>query len=156
MLINFSTCPGPPYKHAVSELSPANLNYTIGKSVPSDWYYAQPHIGTWTINFDLSAEDIVKHANSTAILHVSLAGYSQSAALEISANGLVLGYLDKNIILSDPSVYRSGKVSGEWRFQEYNIPGGVLKAGANTVSFRITRYTKFRGFLWDSIILDWA
>lgn len=147
---------GPPYKHAVSELSPANLTYTIGKSQTSDWYYAQPHIGTWTIEFDLSAKDLAQHANSTAILHVSLAGYSQSAALEISTNGNILGYLDKNVIISDPSVYRSGKVSGEWRFHEYKIAGGVLKTGTNTVDFKITRYTKFRGFLWDSIILDWA
>lgn len=144
---------GVPYQHGVTEESPANLTFTVGVSNDSDWFYASSAIGTWTIEFDLSEEEIA--ANKSALLSVSLAGYSQSAALEIDVNGKVYGSLDKSTLTSDPALYRSGKISGEWRFFQYEVVSGDLKEGLNTVGFTITRYTKWRGFSWDSIILEW-
>ncbi|KAF4468420.1 rhamnogalacturonate lyase [Fusarium albosuccineum] len=145
---------GVPYQHGVTEESPANLTFTVGESKDSDWYYASSAIGTWTIKFDLSKKDIA--ANKAALLSVSLAGYSQSAALDIDVNGKVYDSLSKNTLTSDPALYRSGKISGEWRFFQYQIEPEVLKEGLNTVGFTVTRYTKWRGFLWDSIILEWV
>ncbi|EEU36898.1 uncharacterized protein NECHADRAFT_106167 [Fusarium vanettenii 77-13-4] len=145
---------GVPYQHGVTEDSPANLTFTVGKSQDSDWYYASSAIGTWTIEFEISKEDIA--ANKGALLSVSLAGYSQSAALNIDVNGKVYGSLSKDVLTSDPALYRSGKTNGEWRFFQYEIEPEVLKEGVNTVGFTVTRYTKWRGFLWDSIILEWA
>ncbi|KAI1858216.1 hypothetical protein JX265_010884 [Neoarthrinium moseri] len=147
---------GPPYRHGVADQSPANLTYTIGVSNASDWYYAQSLIGTWTIEFELSALDISSHANSTAILSISLAGYSQSAALDLDINGQHLATWSKDTLASDPALYRSGKISGEWRFFQYEVNSGVLHEGTNTVGFTVTRYTQWRGFMWDSVILEWA
>lgn len=145
---------GPPYQHGVTDESPANLTYTIGSSDVSDWYYAQSLIGTWTVEFILAAADIAAHADGAQLI-VSLAGYSQSGALDISVNDQLLGSLSKDNLASDPALYRSGKTSGEWRFLQYGIGAGVLTEGVNTVEFAVTRYTQWRGFLWDSVILEW-
>ncbi|ORY65174.1 polysaccharide lyase family 4, domain III-domain-containing protein [Pseudomassariella vexata] len=144
---------GPPYQHGVADLSPANLTFVDGESENSDWYYAQSAIGKWTIEFDLAAEEVTGY--KTALLSVSLAGYSQSAALDIDVNGQVLATLSKDTLVSDPALYRSGKTNGEWRFFQYPISSSMLSAGVNTVGFTVTRYTQWRGFMWDSIILDW-
>ncbi|OLN97954.1 Rhamnogalacturonate lyase 2 [Colletotrichum chlorophyti] len=144
---------GVPYQHGVAAQSPANLTFTVGKSQNSDWYFAQSAIGKWTIDFDLSAAELA--ANKTALLSVSLAGYSQSSALDVDVNGQVYASLSKDTLTSDPALYRSGKISGEWRFSQYKIDTDVLKAGQNSVGFTVTRYTQWRGFLWDSIILEW-
>ncbi|KAH6645195.1 polysaccharide lyase family 4, domain III-domain-containing protein [Truncatella angustata] len=145
---------GPPYEHGDTDKGPADFTYTIGASNASDWYYAQSLLGTWTVDFTLTSEDVAKHTKG-ALLSVSLAGYSQSAALNISANGQLLGSLSKDTLTSDPALYRSGKTSGEWRFLQYEIASNVLSEGKNTVDFTITRYTQWRGFLWDSVILEW-
>ncbi|KAF5484839.1 Rhamnogalacturonate lyase [Colletotrichum siamense] len=144
---------GVPYQHGVAADSPANLTFVVGQSQDSDWYFASSAVGKWTIEFDLPAADVA--ANRTALLSVSLAGYSQSAALDIDVNGQVYGSLSKDVLTSDPALYRSGKISGEWRFFQYKIDTDILKAGKNTVGFSVTRYTQWRGFLWDSIILEW-
>ncbi|KAF5020290.1 hypothetical protein F66182_7666 [Fusarium sp. NRRL 66182] len=96
---------GLPYQHGVTEESPANLTFEVGKSKDSDWYYASSAIGTWTVEFNLAENDFA--ANKTALLSVSFAGYSQSAALNIHVNGNVIDSLSKNTLASDP---------GEWRF----------------------------------------
>ncbi|KAH7133728.1 polysaccharide lyase family 4, domain III-domain-containing protein [Dactylonectria macrodidyma] len=144
---------GVPYQHGLTEQSPANLTYVIGESQDSDWYYASSAVGTWTIEFQLSAAEIA--TNNSALLSVSLAGYSQSGALNIVVNGNVYGSLSKDTLTSDPALYRSGKVSGEWRFLQYEVASDALKEGLNTVEFKVTRYTLWRGFLWDSIIFEW-
>ncbi|KAH6693605.1 polysaccharide lyase family 4, domain III-domain-containing protein [Plectosphaerella plurivora] len=144
---------GVPYEHGKTEDSPANLTFVVGQSKVSDWYYASSAVGRWEIQFNLTAEEVA--AGRDATLSVSFAGYSQSGALNVEVNREVYGTLDKNVLASDPALYRSGKISGEWRLLQYNVPAGKLVAGLNTVSFAVTRYTKFRGFLWDSIILEW-
>ncbi|KAK6083858.1 Rhamnogalacturonate lyase 2 [Seiridium cupressi] len=145
---------GPPYQHGVADESPANLTYTIGTSDVSEWYYAQSLVGTWTVEFSLTAAEIASHT-SGAQLSVSLAGYSQSSTLNISVNGDLLASLSKDNLASDPALYRSGKTSGEWRFFQYEIDASVLSEGVNIVDFTITRSTQWRGFLWDSVILEW-
>lgn len=147
---------GQPYLHGVAAFSPANLTFTVGKSKTTDWYYAQSAIGTWAIRFKVSTQDIARNGNRTALLSVSLAGYSQSTALKVDVNGELMGALGKDDLASDPALYRSGKISGEWRFIQYEIGVGVLKDGWNTIGFTVTRYTQWRGFMWDSIILEWA
>ncbi|CRK42738.1 hypothetical protein BN1708_008848 [Verticillium longisporum] len=144
---------GLPYQHGVTEDSPANLTFVVGKSKTADWYYASSAIGKWTIEFEVSAAEIA--ANKTAILSVSLAGYSQSGALNVDVNGQDYGTLSKDNLTSDPALYRSGKTSGEWRFIQHRVEPGVLVEGVNRVGFSVTRYTKWRGFLLDSIILEW-
>lgn len=148
---------GLPYAFAVTELSPANLTYTVGESNAStDWYYASSALGTWNIEFDISAADLAEHgSNGTALLSVSLAGYSQSTALDIDVNGNLLGSLSKDTVANDPGLYRSSRIAGEWRFFQYEVDPSLLVAGTNTVGFTVTRYTEWRGFMWDSIFLEW-
>ncbi|KAK7927408.1 hypothetical protein PG985_004406, partial [Apiospora marii] len=152
---------GPPYQHGVSEQSPANLTFTVGKSQVSDWYYAQSLVGTWAVEFELDQATLLSRGNSgdddnSARLSLSFAGYSQSAAMDVTINGQLLGTLDKQNFASDPSLYRSGKTSGEWRFVQYTIPRAALREGVNVLGFTVTRYTQWRGFMWDSIILEWV
>lgn len=148
---------GPPYQHGVSEQSPANLTFTVGKSQTSDWYYAQALVGTWTIEFYLNGSDLALGDRAgSATLSLSFAGYSQSTAMDVTINDQLLGSLDKDTFASDPSLYRSGKTSGEWRFVQYSTPRASLREGFNRLGFIITRYTQWRGFMWDSIILEWA
>lgn len=148
---------GLPYQHGVTDDSPANLTFTIGISNEStDWYYAISALGTWTIEFDIDASDLAKYgSNGTALLSLSLASYSQSTALDIDVNGYLLASLTKDELASDPALYRSGKTSGEWRFFQYEVAPAQLVAGVNTVGFTVTRYTQWRGFQWDSILLEW-
>ncbi|PSN69554.1 hypothetical protein BS50DRAFT_547165 [Corynespora cassiicola Philippines] len=144
---------GAPYQHGLTEKSPANLTYIVGKSTASDWYYASSKIGSWDVVFNATKPKI----NPTALLSVSLAGYSQSAALTIYLNkNKTIGVLNKNILTSDPALYRSGTISGEWRFAQYEISGSEIQEGQNVLSFTVDRYTQWRGFQWDSIILEWV
>lgn len=148
---------GLPYAFNITSLSPANLTFTVGESNAStDWYYASSALGTWTIVFQLEAADLQQYgSNGTALLSISLAGYSQSQAMDIDVNGSHLGSLNVDVLTSDPGLYRSSRTSGEWRFFQYKIDPAILEAGTNTVGFTITRYTEWRGFMWDSIFLDW-
>lgn len=148
---------GLPYQHGVAADSPANLTFRAGESDPAeDWYYAISALGMWTIEFEVSEADAAAHANGTALLSLSLAGYSQSTTVDVDVNGQVIGTLSKDSLASDPAIYRSGKTSGEWRFVQYEIDvGAQLVAGANTVGFTVTRYVQWRGVMWDSIILEW-
>lgn len=75
--------------------------------------------------------------------------------MEISTNGFVLGTVGKDNLVNDPALYRSGRFSGEWRFLQYTIDAEKLVVGRNVVSFRITRETKLRGFMWDCVVLEW-
>ncbi|TID25989.1 Rhamnogalacturonate lyase [Venturia nashicola] len=145
---------GLPYAFNITSLSPANLNYTIGSSTPSkDWYYASSALGIWNIVFNISASDLRNH--TSAVLSISLAGYSQNTIMEISVNGFELGTAGKDILGSDPALYRSGRISGEWRFLQYVIDASELVEGRNSVGFRVTRETKLRGFMWDCVLLEW-
>ncbi|KAG9612415.1 polysaccharide lyase family 4 protein, partial [Aureobasidium melanogenum] len=137
-----------PYHHGLAALSPANFTYNVGTSNTSDWYYASSNLGTWNVEFDVP---VLK--TPTAKLVVSLAGYSQSTALTIFVNDVVLDSLNKDNVSTDASVYRSGTVSGEWHQFEYVIDN--LKQGRNVVSFEVDRYVLWRGFLWDAIALEW-
>lgn len=138
-----------PYQHGLAALSPANFTYIVGTSNNSDWYYASSNLGTWNVEFNIPA---LKKA--TARFVVSLAGYSQSTALTISVNDVVLGSLSKDNVSTDAAAYRSGTVSGEWHHFEYVIDN--LKQGRNVVSFEVDRYVLWRGFLWDAIALEWT
>ncbi|KAL3425122.1 rhamnogalacturonate lyase [Phlyctema vagabunda] len=144
---------GGPYTHGLAAQSPANLTYTIGTSATHDWYYAQSAIGTWRVVFNLPA---AASRTKTATLSLALAGYSKSSDLVISVNGVQVGSLITANLASDPALYRSGTTAGEWRLYQFTVPAGTLKPGVvNEVDLRITRYTLWRGWLWDSVFLDW-
>ncbi|EOD52565.1 putative rhamnogalacturonate lyase protein [Neofusicoccum parvum UCRNP2] len=146
---------GAPYQHALVSKCPANLTYTVGKSQDADWCFGQSAFGAWVIEFELYEVP----ADRGAVLTVSLAGYSQGTSANVFVNGQAnkVGNMTSGAIPSDQCLYRSATTAGEWHFFEFPFEGGkVLKEGWNTVSFVVTASTQWRGFLWDSIILDWA
>ncbi|KAI0741100.1 putative rhamnogalacturonase [Earliella scabrosa] len=145
---------GAPYQHGLVTQCPANLTYTVGKSKTSDWCFGQSALGSWNIDFELKKVP----ANRSALLTVSLAGYSQGTSANILVNGAEnkVGNLTSGQILSDQCLYRSATIAGEWHLLEFPFDGAVLKKGWNTLSFNVTTSTRWRGFLWDSVILEWV
>ena len=142
-----------PHVHGLTEKSPANLTFTVGTSKTSDWYYASSKLGSWDAVFNATAPS----KTAKALLSVSLAGYSQSTSLTIYLNGnKAIGTISKDTLTSDPALYRSGTISGEWRFLQYEIAAADLVDGKNVLSFTTDRYTLWRGILWDTIILEWV
>ncbi|KAH0033422.1 polysaccharide lyase family 4 protein, partial [Aureobasidium melanogenum] len=131
---------------------PANLTYTVGSSNDSDWCFAQNAIGTYRIAFSLPAFN----TTSDACLTVSLAGYSQGTTVNIFANDVHIGNLSSSGIPSDPSLYRSGTVAGEWHQFEFPINGSHLRA-SNDIDFRVTSWSSslWRGPIYDAIKLEW-
>lgn len=143
---------GSPYQHALVAYCPANLTYTVGKSAPSDWCFGQAAAGTWSIRFDLGESPRPRDAT----LIVSLAGYSSGTDTKILLNGnqdRPIGNL--TTLANDPSLYRSAATAGEWRLLEFNIPNDQFEPGWNTIDFHVTKSTKWRGAMWDSIILEY-
>jgi rhamnogalacturonan endolyase len=39
---------------------------------------------------------------------------------------------------------------------EYKVGEEVLKKGGNEVAFRVKEATKWRGWIWDSVVLEWV
>ncbi|KZV62518.1 polysaccharide lyase family 4 protein [Peniophora sp. CONT] len=147
---------GHPYQHALVDQVPANLTFTVGESDPeSDWYFAQSALGTWDVQFTLTADEVSQ--NRSALLTVALAGFSRGSSAGIYVNGDTrIGNLTTDSVPTDPSLYRSGTVAGEWHVYEFGVGAGVLEEGSNTLSFVVERSTQWRGWLWDSVILEWA
>ncbi|KAH6715751.1 polysaccharide lyase family 4, domain III-domain-containing protein [Leptodontidium sp. MPI-SDFR-AT-0119] len=154
-------------QHGLSDKCPSNMTFTIGKSRTEEWCYAQSSVGSWTINFSLPGHvggnsSFVNSRNGTstgaAVLSVSLAGYSSGVDSEILVNGVKVGGMLSKDIPNDPALYRSGTTAGEWHFFEFAVPGGLLRGGGvgNEVVFRVTKGSRWHGFMWDSVILEWA
>ncbi|KAG8629624.1 hypothetical protein KVT40_003489 [Elsinoe batatas] len=150
---------GAPYEHGLVAKCPANLTFTVGQSNTEEWCFGQSALGTWSIGFDLSGEELTAAGNRSALLSVSLAGYSQGTSSGIYVNGQGatgrVGNLTTGSIPSDQCLYRSATQAGEWHFFEFPVARALLREGRNTVSFVVERTTLWRGFLWDSIVLEW-
>lgn len=143
---------GAPYQHALIDECPADLNFTIGESADEDWCFGSSAVGDWNIGFELD-----KVSDRDAILTVSLAGYTRGVSANLLVNDNKVGNLTSGIIPSDGSTYRSATTAGEWNLYEFTFDGAsLLKEGANTVTISVTGTTQWHGFLWDSILLDWA
>ncbi|KAH8429125.1 putative rhamnogalacturonase [Aspergillus melleus] len=142
---------GAPYQHALVEECPEDLVYTVGKSKTSDWCFGQSAKGTWSIKFPVDK----KNAKASALLTVSLAGYSSGTKSRILLNGDADSPIGNLTTLpNDPGMYRSATTAGEWRLFEFDVPEGKLREGWNTVDFEVTESTKWRGFMWDSIVFE--
>lgn len=149
---------GAPYQHGLIASCPASLTYTVGSSDPADWCFGQTWLGNWTIRFEVPSNASASAAGAgQATLIVSLAGYSTGASSTIYANDKAIGNLTSGTpqLLNDPGLYRSATVAGEWRYFELPFDNGLLSAGWNAVTFQMIRNTTWKGFMWDSITLEW-
>jgi len=162
---------GAPWQHGLSAECPANLTWTVGSSETEDWCFAQVHKGNWTIRFKV---DEKKKRHRSAVIKerklkliVSLAGYSAGASSTVWVNDVVVGNLTSGVaatpatfgLLSDPSLYRSATAAGEWRYFEFELGKEALrkdKKSWNEVRFEVINSDgTWRGFMWDSVILEW-
>lgn len=139
-----------PVEHGRITKCPGNLTYTVGKSKPEDWCFGQSALGTWSVNFP------VKSVASAAKLTVSLAGFSQGVSADILLNGVQVGNITSASLLNSQDTYRGATRAGEWRLLEFPVKKEQLKEGNNKLNIRVTRTTVFRGWLWDSLLMDWA
>lgn len=133
---------------------PANLAYTVGVSKDSDWCFAQNAKGTYSIAFPLTD---VSEGNDS-MLTVSLAGYSQGTTVNIFANNEQIGNLTSSDIPTDPALYRSGTVAGEWHQYVFPIAGNILNKGVNKIDSRVASLSTslWRGPIYDAIKLEWV
>ncbi|OJD33520.1 polysaccharide lyase family 4 protein [Diplodia corticola] len=146
---------GSPYTHGLVDRVPANLTFTVGASdARTDWYFAQSAVGTWEIAFEVVGSN---NSNRSALLSVALAGFSRGSSAGIFINGGTrVGNLTTDAVPTDPGLYRSATVAGEWHLYEFEVGAGVLGEGWNSLSFVVERSTRWRGWLWDSVLLEWV
>jgi rhamnogalacturonan endolyase len=145
---------GPPYYGAgrITQC-PANLTCTVGKSRTSDWCFGQSAVGTHSIVFQVGT---VPSKATTAKLLVSLAGFSQGSSADILLNAQKIGNISSSVLPNSQDTYRGATRAGEWHLLEYTVQKDALRKGANTLDFTVTSSTQWRGWLWDSIIMEWV
>jgi len=138
------------YEHGRISKCPGNLTYTVGTSQSDDWCFGQSALGTWSVNFP------VKSVESAAKLTISLAGFSQGSSCDILLNGMKLGNITSASLLNSQDTYRGATRAGEWRLLEFLVGKEELKDGENMLDIKVTRTTEWRGWLWDSLVMDWT
>jgi rhamnogalacturonan endolyase len=140
--------PNKPFEHGRISRAPANLTFTVGVSQDKDWYFGQSALGTWSINFPSAVSTAAK-------LTVSLAGFSQGSSCDILLNDVKIGNITSASLVNSQDTYRGATRNGEWRLLEFPVAGGLLKGNAtNRLDVRVTRSTQWRGWLWDSVVLE--
>ena len=139
--------PEKPFEHARIAKCPGNLTYTVGKSATSDWCFGQSLVGTWSVLFN-------SPTTAAAKLTLSLAGFSQGSSADVLLNGVQVGNITSASLLNSQDTYRGATRAGEWRLLEFGIEGSKLKEGMNKLDVKVTRSTQWRGWLWDSVVLD--
>ncbi|KAJ4299622.1 hypothetical protein N0V90_004868 [Kalmusia sp. IMI 367209] len=152
--VGFSLSGPTPFEHGRISETPANLTYTVGKSHTSDWYFGQSKLGTWTVNFDLKS---ILASATGAKLTASLAGFSSGTKANILVNDEKIGNISTNAVLlvSSQDTYRGATQAGEWRNLQFDVKKELLKEGLNTLDFAVIESTQWRGWLWDSVVLEW-
>ncbi|KAF2822834.1 rhamnogalacturonate lyase precursor [Ophiobolus disseminans] len=140
-----------PYEHGRITKCPGNLTYTVPTSKSEDWCFGQSALGTWRVNFPVE-----NATTSAAKLTVSLAGFSQGSSADILLNGVQVGNITSASLLNSQDTYRGATRAGEWRLLEFPVTKEQLKVGGNVLDVRVTRTTVVRGWLWDSLVLEWV
>lgn len=150
----FSLSGPTPYGHGRIAKCPGNLTYTIDASKTSDWCFGQSALGMWRVKFSVPTTS--SNITNDAKLIVSLAGFSQGTSADINLNGVQVGNITSASLLNSQDTYRGATKAGEWRYLEFPVRKEVLKAGDNVLDVVVTRTTLWRGWLWDSLIMDWV
>lgn len=133
--------------YSVFKLPPANIDFTIGKSVEqTDWYYAQTKTGSWDINFDVN-----KNYNDSCTLTIAIAGYAKNPVLEIVINGTSIGRIRAG---NDASIYRSAIAGGYYQLKTFKFASSLLQNGNNKLSFVLSSLKDGGGVMYDAIKLE--
>jgi len=136
-----------PRQYGLFDQVPADLTYTIDQSTEAnDWYYAQTHVGTWTIAFDLRRVPV----GDTAVLTMPVASASRVPTVQVVVNGTVVSTLSFG---NDQTIYRSGNRSGFYQPEQISFPSSLLHPGTNTVAFAMTAVSPGGGIMYDTVQL---
>lgn len=125
---------------------PAQLDYSIGKSNPLDWYYAQTKEGVWKIHFSNS-----KQYGDSACLTIAVAGCARNPQLDVVVNGQLIKTLRMG---NDASVYRSAVAGGYYQLKELIFPSRYLLKGNNTIELKMVQCKPGAGIMYDAIKLE--
>ena len=121
------------------------LNYIIGSSIPSDWYYAQMVAAMddgsflspeWNVVFDLDSVP-----TSTCELILDLAG-SMSGTLYLSVNGASIGSLSLD---NDAGIYRSATQIARHSQRRVTFDASKLNAGTNRLTLQLNGHSDWSG-----------
>jgi rhamnogalacturonan endolyase len=153
---------GAPREFSLVQKCPANLTFAVGTSTSKDWCFGQTWLGIWDIVFNIT--QLPSPIPSSAFLIIHLAGFSTTTSSIIRVNnnqvgnltsGASTGPLASEGLANEQSMYRSATSAGEWRHFEFDVPGTLLIPGENKVQFEVTRNSTGKGFMWDSVKLEW-
>jgi rhamnogalacturonan endolyase len=140
-----------PFEHGRIAKCPSNLTYTVESSKTEDWCFGQSAIGTWSIAFS------VENVTNDAKLTLSLAGFSQGTSADVLLNGAKVGNITSASLLNSQDTYRGATRAGEWRLLEFPVKKeGLKEEGMNRLDVKVTTATQWRGWLWDSVVLEWV
>ncbi|KAF2134928.1 polysaccharide lyase family 4 protein [Dothidotthia symphoricarpi CBS 119687] len=145
-----------PFEHGRIAKCPASLTYTVGSSSDEDWCFGQSALGTWSVVFPVALPANSSSNGTAAKLTVSLAGFSQGSSADFLLNGAKVGNVTSASLTNSQDTYRGATRSGEWRLLEFPVSAAGLKDGVNTLDVTVTRSTLWRGWLWDSLVLEWV
>lgn len=145
---------GPPHEAGRSDLCPGDLSFNVGTSETSDWCFAQTKVGNWTVEFYLDSFPGNETTAPAAVLSVSLSGYSAGTSSMIMLNGDEIGNLTN--IQGEAAVYRSATLAGELHYFEFAIAAGRLRQGSNSIDFGVYKNQTWRGFIYDTLLLEWV
>lgn len=127
---------------------PASLTFTPGVSKETeDFYYAQCHNGTWTINYDL-AEIPENGLKLTA--SISASTNKPTVAVKSNAKEVSSWSFPNN----DAAIYRSATQAGRHCVKSAVIPASALVVGHNTLDLTMSGISKNGGVMYDLIKLE--
>ena len=126
---------------------PANLDYTIGTSLPEkNWYYAQTQNGRWDIYFHL--EDTY---TQPLLLTIATAGAANQVRANVIVNGSRVGIIKT---VNDSGIYRSAMQSGQPDLFTFSISPELLKVGKNKLTLQLNGVKHVGGIMYDCIKLE--
>jgi len=133
-----------PRQYGLNYKVPANLDFIIGKSVPSqDWYYAQAKPGTWNIHFNID-----RTYNGHAVLTLGIAGQTNNPRLDILANGQSIGSYHGG---NSSALYRSAILGSSYHETKIiRFPTSLLHPGSNTITLSLSA----GGINYDALKLE--
>lgn len=133
-------------EYGLFDLVPDTLNFTIGKSKTTDWYYAQTKPGSWNIHFPLTTT-----YKKTATLTIAIAGAAKNPTLQVLVNGTQISTYKPG---NDASVYRSAMAGGYYQLLEIPFDSKLLTAGNNTLTLQLPDVKNGGGIMYDAIKLE--
>ncbi len=127
---------------------PSKLSFTPGVSKEAeDFYYAQCHNGTWTIEYDLP-EVPADGLRLTA----SVASTTNKPKVTVKSNGTsVATWSFPN---NDAAIYRSATQAGRHCVQLAQIPASALTPGHNTIDLTMSGIGSNGGIMYDVLKLE--